>query len=160
MVGVRIKHALFQNSGWLSAVAVTATLVSTWQFASQNWQIVVTAMGGALSLVYFVQKQKLEELRLFKELFVEFNARYDGLQNRLLSIAQRTDGELSSEESLVVYQYFNLCAEEFLFYRLGYIDPAAWFAWQNGMRSYLANPRIRRLWEKDVKSNSYYGLQT
>ena len=103
---------------------------------------------------------KLEELRLFKELFVEFNARYDGLQNRLLSIAQRTDGELSSEESLVVYQYFNLCAEEFLFYRLGYIDPAAWFAWRNGMQFYLANPRIRRLWEKDVKSNSYYGLQT
>lgn len=76
MVGVRIKHALFQNSGWLSAVAVTATVVSTWQFASQNWQIVVTATGGALSLAYFIQKQKLEELRLFKELFVEFNARY------------------------------------------------------------------------------------
>ena len=68
----------------------------------------------------------------------------------------------SLEEGLnrVVCQYFNLCAEEFLFYRLGYIDPAAWFAWQNGMRFYLANLRIRHLWEKDVKSNSYYGLQT
>ncbi len=159
MVGVRIKHALFRNSGWLSVVVLAATLVSAWQFAGQNWQIVVTAAGGALSLVYFVQKQKLEELRLFKELFGEFNARYEKLHDRLLLIVRRNDGELSNEECLVVYQYFNLCAEEFLFYRLGHIDPAAWSAWRNGMRAYLANPRIRRLWEEDVKADSYYGLQ-
>ena len=159
MVGVRIKHALFRNSGWLSAVVLAAMFVFAWQFAAQNWQIVVTVAGGILSLVYFVQKQKLEELRLFKELFVEFNARYDSLSNGLLPIARRNDGELSKEESLIVYQYFNLCAEEFLFYRLGYIDPAAWFAWRNGMRIYFANPLISRLWDNDSKSDSYYGLQ-
>jgi hypothetical protein len=62
MTGVRIKHALLRNSGWLSAFVVLLTLVITWQFMGQNWQIVITAVGGALSLVYFVQKQKLEEL--------------------------------------------------------------------------------------------------
>ena len=159
MTGVRIKHALFRNSGWLSAVVLAITLVSAWQFTGQNWQSVVTATGVALSLVYFVQKQKLEELRLFKDLFVEFNARYDKIQDRLLSIKEQNDGELSKEERQVVYGYFNLCAEEYLFYQLGYIDPAAWSAWRNGMQDYLDNSRIRRLWDEDVKSDSYYGLQ-
>ena len=159
MTGVRIKHALFRNSGWLSAVVLAMTLVFAWQFMGQNWQIVVTTAGVALSLVYFVQKQKLEELHLFKELFVEFNARYDKIQDQLLPIARQNDGELSEKERLVVYEYFNLCAEEFLFYQLGYILPVAWSAWHNGMLVYLANPRIRRLWDEDMKSDSYYGLQ-
>lgn len=159
MIGIRIKHALLRNSGWLSAGVVLITVVIAWQFKDQNWQVVVSVVGGALSLVYFVQKQKLEELRLFKDLFVEFNARYDKIQDRLLFIAEQNDGELSKEECQVVYEYFNLCAEEFLFFRLGYIDPAAWSAWRSGMRCHLNNSRIRQLWDKDVKSDSYYGLQ-
>jgi len=159
MLNVRLRHALFRNSGWLIALVVVATFVFAWKFAGQNWQLVLTAAGGALSFVYFVQKQKLEELRLFKELFTEFNARYDRLQDRLLLVIARNDGDLSPEERLLVYEYFNLCAEEYLFYKRGYIDPDAWVAWQNGMRAYLANPRIRRLWEEDVKSDSFYGLR-
>ena len=104
----------------------------------------------------FVQKQKLEELRLFKELFTEFNARYDKLQDALRS---QTDCRLSTDERRVVFEYFNLCAEEYFFYRLGYIKPAAWVAWQNGMRTYLANPRIRQLWAEDSASDSFYGLR-
>jgi hypothetical protein len=44
-------------------------------------------------------------------------------------------------------------------YQLGYIDPAAWVAWHNGMKVYLRVPCIRRLWDEDVKSESYYGLK-
>ena len=159
MIGVRLKHYLFQYSGIFSTTVGVLAVFSAWQFAGQNWQLALTVAGGALSFIYFVQKQKLEELRLFKELFTEFNARYDSLQDRLLPVLFKTEGDLTSDEHLVVYEYFNLCSEEYLFYRLGYIDPAAWVAWENGMRTYMGNPRIARLWAKDSSSDSFYGLR-
>jgi hypothetical protein len=159
MIGVRFKHFLFQHSGALSTAVGALAVACAWQLAGRNWQLALTVAGGALSFVYFVQKQKLEELRLFKELFTEFNARYDKLQNRLLPVLTKTEGDLAPDERLAVFEYFNLCAEEHLFYRLGYIAPAAWVAWQNGMRTYLANPRIRHLWAEDSASDSFYGLR-
>lgn len=159
MIGIRLKHHLFQYSGIYSTIVGVLAVISTWQFVGQNWQLALTVAGGALSFIYFVQKQKLEELRLFKELFTEFNTRYDLLQDRLVPVLLKTDGDLASDERLAVYEYFNLCGEEYLFYRLGYIDPAAWIAWENGMRSYMVNPRIARLWAEDSAANSFYGLR-
>lgn len=159
MLDMRLKHRLFQYSGALTTLLGVVAVACVWLFGGQNWQLALTAAGGALSFAYFAQKQKLEERRLFKELFTEFNARYDKLQPRLLSILPNTEEELSSDELLTAYEYFNLCGEEYLFYRLGYIDPAAWRAWQNGMRVHLKNPRIARFWEKEASSDSYYGLQ-
>lgn len=43
----------------------------------------VTITGGFISFFYVVQKQKLEELQTFKELFNEFNRRYDKLNEKL-----------------------------------------------------------------------------
>ena len=47
-----------------------------------DWKLVVTLVGLTVSLIFFVQKQKLEELKLFKELFTEFNRRYDEMNGR------------------------------------------------------------------------------
>jgi ABC-type iron transport system FetAB permease component len=44
---------------------------------------IATLSGVALTTIYFVQKQKLEEIKLFKELFTEFNARYECLNENL-----------------------------------------------------------------------------
>lgn len=46
---------------------------------------------GWLSLIFLVQKQRLEELRLFKELFAGFNARYDRMNGQLMRIATEPD---------------------------------------------------------------------
>jgi hypothetical protein len=50
--------------------------------------LVATIIGGVLSSVYFVQKQKLEELKLFNELYTTFNSRYDALNESLNKIRQ------------------------------------------------------------------------
>ena len=54
--------------------------------------------------------------------------------------------------------YFNLCAEEFLYYQRGYIYPTVWQAWCRGMFQYLRIKAVRELWESEVKTGSYYGL--
>ena len=101
------------------------------------------------------------KLRLTKELFIEFNHRYDGLNDRLNAIIREQDHrkELTPCERNTLYDYFNLCAEEHLFHTLGYIDPNIWSAWEAGMRDYGQNPRICSLWEEEEKkSKSYYGF--
>ena len=125
-----------------------------------DWQVILTILGGILSSIYLVQKQKLEETRLFKELFAEFNHRYDQMNstlNELLEDKSKTKFESVDINSL--YDYFNLCGEEYLFYRQGYILQKAWESWVNGMKIFYKDQRIRRLWEKELKTNSYYGFK-
>ena len=124
-----------------------------------DWRVLVPVMGGLFSFAYAVQKLALEESRLFRELFHEFNERYDQLDTALNAIR---DGDgvtpLTPCEKGTLYRYFNLCGEEFLYYRKGYIDPEAWKSWSNGMMIYCQNARIQRLWKEELQSDSYYGL--
>jgi hypothetical protein len=57
-----------------------------------------------------------------------------------------------------LFDYFNLCGEEYLFYRRGYIYPEVWKSWVAGMKFYYNDPRIQNLWEEELSSESYYGL--
>ena len=125
----------------------------------RDWKILVGILSAALSFIYFVQKQKLEELRLFKVLFAEFNARYDKMNKALNSIYSGSTNEpLTKEEVDQLYDYFNLCAEEYLYYRKGYIYPEVWEAWLAGMKYFYDNPRIQALWDREIASGSYYGF--
>ena len=125
-----------------------------------DWRLSVTIVGGILSSIYFVQKQRLEELRLFKALFTEFNSRYDALNEELNQIRERNpEEELTQGETNTLYDYFNLCGEEYLYYKQGYILPEVWEAWLNGMNIFCRDKRIRELWEEELKTNSYYGFK-
>ena len=66
--------------------------------------------------------------------------------------------ELTSDEITLLYNYFNLCAEEYLYYRKGFIYPEVWFAWRNGMKIFCGCPRICALWKTELQTNSYYGF--
>lgn len=67
--------------------------------------------------------------------------------------------KLTADEIKTLFDYFNLCGEEYLFFKRGYIDPVAWRAWHNGMRFFYKNPRINAVWLRELEANSYYGLR-
>ena len=49
--------------------------------------------------------------------------------------------------------YFNLCAEEYYWYKKGRIDDTIWKSWQAGMNSWYTNkPVIKEAWEKEYKN--------
>lgn len=118
----------------------------------------IAILGSTLSLLYFLQKQKLEELQLFRSLFKEFNKRYDGMNEEISTIIDKNGEALTPKEKATFVDYFNLCAEEYLYYAKGYIDPKVWQAWHNGMKANLAPPHVREFWGAERKSASYYGL--
>jgi len=109
---------------------------------------------------HFILQQHLAETSLFKALFTEFNKRYDKLNGKLAEIAASKPERkpLDNKERETVIDYFNLCAEEYLFYKRGYIDPDVWRAWCNGMLWYMEQEPFATLWEEEKSNNSYYGL--
>jgi len=156
-LSVRLKFWFFEHYWWvLGLVLILIVAILLWR--NEPMPTVATAVGAIVSLIYFVQKQKLEELRLFRELFKEFNARYDEMNEKLARISDGTDPEVSSEERETLVDYFNLCGEEHLYYERGYIDPAVWGAWLNGMKSIVSVPRVQLVWKKERQTESYYGL--
>lgn len=158
---VKIKHWLFEHHLAATGLAVAIIFVLWFSFDSLNTS---AFLGGSLAslfgFVYFVAKQHFDETQLFRELFSEFNLRYDKLNNDLNEIVFGSqDAELTEKEKLLLFDYFNLCAEEYLYFKKGFIFPEVWTAWFNGMRVFASSPRIRRLWKDELKTNSYYGFQ-
>lgn len=114
---------------------------------------------GILGFCYFVQQQKLAEIQLFKELFTEFNQRYDTMNGDLYDIRTGTR-EVDAAARKTLIDYFNLCSEEFLFFEEGYIHSVVWRSWCRGTLWYLTGPHIRAVWDEEIEqnNNSYYAL--
>jgi hypothetical protein len=111
-------------------------------------------VAAVLSVSFFVQQQRLAEMNLFWELITAFNGRYDKLNERLMRIRCEDD----STDYQVVWDYFNLCAEEFLFFSEGYIDERVWRAWCIGMLDYFEVEPFLTMWRDVGARDSYYGL--
>ena len=157
----KFKSFWFKYYVWLVLVTliICAFVILTAQVTDKPFALLATCIGIALTTIYFVQKQKLEEIKLFKELFTEFNQRYDNLNGEIADIKSKTMTDLS-ETNKILDDYFNLCAEEYLFYSEGRIHNLVWGAWCRGMKEHLSESTINDYWEKAQKENSYYGLTT
>jgi len=152
------KEFIFKNYWWLaSVVAAIAILIILVSKAPDRFGLIGTTIATALAFCYFAQKQKLDEMTLFKSLFIEFNRRYGEMNDELENIRRGNQIDDSALRKTLV-GYFNLCGEEYLFYQEGFIHRAAWRSWCLGMNYYLADERIRRVWNDEVGLDSYYGL--
>lgn len=164
-MGRKIKFWLFRHS--FSILGVVLVNIVCWfaqgvQDAEGAWRAMLTVSGSSLVGAYFSQKQKLAEIHLMKELITDFNKRYDALNGPLQDILrtgrETPAPELTQEEQKTLVDYFNLCAEEYLFYDLGYIEPRVWEAWHCGMTAHSSqDSRLFALWEQEPKA-SYYGF--
>ena len=148
---------------YIFALLIALILAGLWIYYSartrEDITLAITVVGGIISFFYVVQKQQLEELQTFKELFSDFNKRYDERNEQLNKMAgKKPDIPLTESELGTLNDYFNLCSEEYLYYTKGYIYPEVWEAWCNGMKYFLEDERIRNKWLVEEKTNSYYGL--
>lgn len=66
--------------------------------------------------------------------------------------------EITQEQRSLIVDYFNLCAEEYLFCKEGYIPRRVWRSWCRGMAWYLKRHPFKDVWNSEVKTDSFYGL--
>src|SRR5271170_1686655 len=65
-------------------IMCAAAIAAWWRFPEVHRpELLVAAIGGIAGFTYFLYRQHLDETKLFKELFAEFNARYDALNDDL-----------------------------------------------------------------------------
>jgi hypothetical protein len=154
----RIKRFLFRYYTLVSAaVLTTGVCLLLIGFLELNEFAAIAA--GVFAFAFGIQKQNLEEMKWFKELFQQFNSGYDALHEDLNRIYnQPADLPLEEHEIKALFRYFNLCGEEHLYFDKGFICEEAWTAWYNGMRLFRKNARIRKLWDDELGADSYYGL--
>lgn len=139
----------------------SAAIALCFLFGSKgHLELLAPILGAVTAFAYFLYNQHREETRLFKELFIAFNARYDNLNHALNAIISTPSREsLTPEQRDDLFNYFNLCAEEYFFYNAGYIDSDVWASWCRGMSVFFKHPPIRALWELDCEAGSYYGFR-
>jgi hypothetical protein len=157
---IKLKFWFFGNYWWLTLVVFVAVAAGMMLFQSGfGLKSLATLLGTFLTLIYFLQKHRLEETKLFREIFAECNARYDKMNDVLNAIVDGPENQpLLPEERAILNDYFNLCGEEYLYYTQGYIFPSVWKAWYNGMKFFISKPRIGAVWAEEKNSESYYGI--
>ena len=121
-------------------------------------EVVIGALGGVWAFAFFLHSNHKEDAKFMKELFEFFNGRYDKQNNDLQKWLEQ-EGEFTNEQKLAFIDYFNFCAEESVFQRLGYIYDEVWESWQHGMRQYGRDPRVAALWKEQRKTKSYYDFE-
>jgi len=150
-----------RRSVWRWCAAATIILGLVYLVTPSGYRsgsLLVAAIGGLWALAIYLHGQHAGDARLVKELLTEFNDRYDKLGTDL-QFAVSTRGDFEKETELKFVRYFNLCAEEWLFWRAGYIYDPVWKAWENGMKQYGRDRRVVDLWKNEEKTDSYYGFQ-
>jgi hypothetical protein len=149
---------VFRHYWWIALVssllAVGTILVLP---TSEKTALVGSIIAVALGFCYFVQRQRVSRMSIFRKLFKDFNHRYDDMNDRLAQIAATKDS-LHVDTRQKIVDYFNLCGEEYLFFTEGFIHAKAWQAWCRGMLQYFEQEPFRSVWEEERKTNSYYGL--
>jgi hypothetical protein len=141
---------------WLELCGASAVSLT-----KNAFELFLTFVGAVGAFVYFLYGQHHQDTQMFVSLFEKFNARYDKLNEKLNAIIRRPNATpLGTEQKDTLYDYFNLCAEEHLFYVSGYIDEEVWQAWLRGMQEFAKDPEVKRFWEAEINLGSYYHFRT
>lgn len=144
---------------FLGAVAALVSGVFLLASPAKRADFLLPTVAAAAGFAYFLYSQHLAETRLFTELFRQFTAKYDALNERLNEIASRdATSMLSLADKQLLFDYFNLCAEEYLYYKTGFIDAEVWTSWRRGMAEFAKARHIRSLWGAELAAGSYYGF--
>ena len=108
------------NRRWypLIFLLASATAIAFWCYTKLGHrpELLLSGIGTAGGLTYFLYRQHLDETKLFNELLVAFNKRYDELNDSLNNILAGTgEGEFSAVERERLFSYFNLCDRNYFF---------------------------------------------
>jgi len=143
---------------------MTETLNKLIEILKDLGPVIVAVVAICLTYRHHKHSKKIANDRMMKELFGEFNKRYDVLNGYLEKITNHESMEYLMNDNPLEYHflrnklndYFNLCAEEYYWYKNGRIDEDLWKSWEVGMNAWYDNYAIiREAWKEEYESFGY-----
>ena len=84
-----MKHLIYKNYWWLLLSIIILSVIYVY-LEGIELKTAIPLFAAEFSIFYFLQKQQLEETKLFREIFSECNERYNLLNEKLEEIYQKT----------------------------------------------------------------------
>ena len=147
-------------------LVIVITLITTITFAILLclqlvcFKVGISIIGICITIAFGRLKLIMQNDLIFKDLFEYFNHKYDEKFNDKLNEFVKKN-KLEKEDKDLIIDYINMCAEQYLWYRKGRIDPYVWKSWVKGMKHFLFNGgEIKEVYqlEKEKHKGSYYGF--
>src|SRR5690606_4699843 len=124
--------------------------------------VLSSVLIGAISIYitnkHYKKTQELQDHKWEKELFTEFNQRYDLLNGTLMEVEklQKAGTSLSDVHRKAINDFFNLCSEEYFWYKRGRINKDIWISWHSGMNYWYNKVHIvQKMWEDEIREDSW-----
>lgn len=125
--------------------------------------VIVSIVAIWLTFSYQKHAKKLANDRMLKELFGEFNERYDALNGELDTISRLTveewgslDKPIQARNEGIIIDFFNICSEEYYWHNQDRINGNIWASWHKGMNDIFNRSKIiQNLWEDECKNEGY-----
>ncbi|PUV22543.1 hypothetical protein [Sphingobacterium athyrii] len=119
--------------------------------------IIAACIAGCIAYNYQKGNLDISHEKMEKELFTEFNGRYDMLNDKLSELDTNLNlKNLNKDLEKIVIDYFNLCAEQYYWYNKKRISEEIWNSWHSGMMYYYQKyPVVQELWEKETEGEKY-----
>jgi len=144
----------------LFALILIILVILTFILAGSNQTVLIGITGTLVSIYIGINLTNIHSDRLLKELFTEFNNKYDEKYNDCLNGLQSSTDVVNSENRGLIVDYINLCSEEYFWYTKGRIPKIIWTNWKAGILFHLQIPSIKKKVFQEEKKyrESYYGL--
>ena len=149
---------------WLVVIfAVIASGMALLQFFfphKMKPEMWVGVIGSMVAIYFGLLGHWMNHDKMFKELFLELNARFDKMNEDLNAIVNKQPIKSGRSSDQVIQDYLNLCAEEFLWYSMGRIEDDVWTSWKRGIDYYLQKSEdVKNYFVNEKAFNqSYYRL--
>lgn len=115
------------------------------------------AVFGIIATFLAVFQWQVSKRQLGLQVMEHVHVRYCQLQVELERLPLLGSlATLSPDQTRVVSAYFNLCAEEFYWYRERHITHAVWAVWLLGMAETLRHPLFTDAWRQRFSRDYYY----
>jgi hypothetical protein len=115
---------------------------------------IATLITMMISIINYYQTND----KFFKDLFKEFNSRYDAMNEYLNSLADNRPITEPKEKQKII-DYFILCAEEYMWVKKGRIPIDIWLNWKFGIKEHLQKEGVKKIYDEEIANgNSYYGF--
>lgn len=138
-------------------------LLNTVSILSGLAPLIISIVAIYLTFRYQNHSKKMVNDKMLKELFTEFNQRYDKINNTLQKASKNKLEDCKDLNTPVldpyysaIIDFFNLCAEEYYWYQEGRIDDKIWNSWFKGMNDiFNSSPAIQSLWKEECENKGY-----